>query len=83
MELSNIGVEWQEGARQIDDCKYLFVHGIREIEELTLSVIVTEPNPPVPGQDAAVRSFELITAALPARVPEPCGRCDLHPTSAD
>src|ERR1017187_2748547 len=38
-------VEWEEGARQINECEYLFVHGIREIEELTLELTVTEAKP--------------------------------------
>ena len=35
-------VEWQERARQIDDCDYLFVKSISEIEELTLALVVVE-----------------------------------------
>lgn len=35
-------VQWQEGARQIDDCTYLFVENIGEIEELTLGLVVVE-----------------------------------------
>ena len=35
-------VEWEEGARQIDDCTYLFAENISEIEELTLGLVVVE-----------------------------------------
>ena len=35
-------LDWEEGARQINDCEYLFAVGIREIEELTLELIITE-----------------------------------------
>lgn len=35
-------IDWEEGARQINDCEYLFAVGIREIEELTLELIITE-----------------------------------------
>jgi hypothetical protein len=33
---------WDDAARQINDCEYLFAQSIREIEELTLEVIITE-----------------------------------------
>lgn len=35
-------VNWEEGARQIDDCAYLFAENISEIEELTLGLVVVE-----------------------------------------
>jgi hypothetical protein len=47
-ELATAGVDWEEGARQINDCEYLYVHSIHEIEELTLEVTVTEAKPQTP-----------------------------------
>src|ERR1700690_898033 len=44
-ELAATDVEWREAAAQIDDCEYLFVHSIREIEELTLELTITEAKP--------------------------------------
>jgi hypothetical protein len=41
-ELSNAGLDWEEGARQINECEYLYVDSIRELEELTPELIVTE-----------------------------------------
>lgn len=35
-------VDWEEGARQIDDCTYLYAESISEIEELTLGLVVIE-----------------------------------------
>lgn len=35
-------VDWEEGARQIDECIYLFAESISEIEELTLGLVVVE-----------------------------------------
>ena len=42
MESDNVDVGWDEGARQINDCEYLFAQSIREVEELTLEVIIAE-----------------------------------------
>jgi hypothetical protein len=39
---------WDEAAQQINDCEYLFATSIREIEELTLELIVYEAKPQVP-----------------------------------
>ena len=33
---------WQEGARLIDDCAYLFATDVRELEELTLGLTIVE-----------------------------------------
>ena len=41
-------VEWNEGARELNDCEYLLAHSIREIEELTLELVVTEAKPQAP-----------------------------------
>lgn len=35
-------VDWEEGARQIDDCSYLFAESIGEISELTLGLVIVE-----------------------------------------
>ena len=35
-------LDWPDGSHQINDCKYLFAIRIREIEELTLEVTLTE-----------------------------------------
>jgi len=42
MESDTVEVGWDEAARQINDCEYLFAQSIREIEELTLEVFITE-----------------------------------------
>lgn len=34
--------DWEEGARQINECEYLYIDSVRELEELTLELIVTE-----------------------------------------
>lgn len=41
-------VEWQEGARQINECEYIFVHTVHEIEELTLELIIVEAKARAP-----------------------------------
>lgn len=42
MESDTVEAGWADAARQINDCEYLFAQSIREIEELTLEVIITE-----------------------------------------
>ena len=42
---SDVELDWIAGTKQIDDCEYLFVDQIREIEELTLEVTITEAKP--------------------------------------
>ena len=39
---------WDEAAQQINDCEYLLATSIREIEELTLELIVHEAKPQAP-----------------------------------
>lgn len=41
-ELLQVELDWEDGARQINDCDYLYIDGIRELAELTLELIVTE-----------------------------------------
>lgn len=36
---------WEDGARQMNECQYLFADRIREIEGLTLELVVTEAKP--------------------------------------
>lgn len=38
-------IPWQEGAHHMDGCAYLFATEIREIEELTLGLTITEARP--------------------------------------
>lgn len=53
-----IEVEWEKGASQINECGYLFADSIREIEELTLELLVSEAKPqaeiPVPENGSAL-----------------------------
>jgi hypothetical protein len=35
-------LDWEEGAREINECEYLYVDSIRELAELTLELIMTE-----------------------------------------
>jgi hypothetical protein len=37
-----VELKWEDGANQINECEYLFVDGIRELEELALELVVTE-----------------------------------------
>ena len=50
MEFGDIfrAVDWAEGARQIEDCEYLFVRQIGETEELTLELTVVEAKAQAP-----------------------------------
>ena len=41
-KVQNSRLEWEEGARQINEREYLYIDSIRELEELTLELIVTE-----------------------------------------
>lgn len=43
-----IEVPWQEGARLIDECTYLFATDVREIEELTLGLTIVEAKAQAP-----------------------------------
>ena len=35
-------LDWEEGARQINECENLYIDSVRELEERTLELIVTE-----------------------------------------
>lgn len=48
-----VEVPWQEGARDLDDCTYLFAVSIREIEELTLGLTLVEAKAQAPATAAA------------------------------
>lgn len=41
-------VPWEEGARLINECTYLFATDVREIEELTLGLTIVEAKAQVP-----------------------------------
>jgi hypothetical protein len=43
-----VEVSWQEGARLIDECTYLFATKVREIEELTLGLTLVEAKAQAP-----------------------------------
>jgi len=43
-----VDVSWQEGARLIDACTYLFAIEVRELEELTLSLTLVEAKAQAP-----------------------------------
>ncbi len=49
--------EFEFGRQQLDDCKYLFANSIREIEELTLELIVSEARTQEPILVARNDSF--------------------------
>ena len=41
-ELPQMELGWEDGARRINECEYLYIDSVRELEELTLDLIVTE-----------------------------------------
>jgi len=41
-ELPQMELEWEDDARRINECEYLYIDSVRELEELTLDLIVTE-----------------------------------------
>ena len=69
-ELAAADVEWEEGADQINECEYLFAHSIREIEELTLELTLTEAK-------AQAQALEPRTESIGA----PLSQC--HPIQTD
>ena len=54
-------LRWEDGANQINECEYLFVDRIRELEELTLELAVTEAKVQaevlVPRDESAVEQL--------------------------
>jgi hypothetical protein len=58
-----VEVKWEDGSRQINECNYLFFDSIREIDELTLELIVTEGKLQdeilVPRNDTPVEQLRL------------------------
>jgi hypothetical protein len=48
-----VETEWQEAARQINECVQLCIHAIGEPEDLTLGLIVMEAESPVLELDVA------------------------------
>jgi hypothetical protein len=53
-EIETIEVSWQEGARLMDDCTYLFATDVRELEELTLGLTIVEAKLQAPIESADV-----------------------------
>jgi hypothetical protein len=53
-EIETIEVPWQEGARLMDDCAYLFATDVRELEELTLGLTIVEAKLQAPIASADV-----------------------------
>jgi hypothetical protein len=47
-KLEFLDVEFSEGARELNECENLYADSIREIEELTLELVVTEAKPQAP-----------------------------------
>jgi hypothetical protein len=47
-----IEIPWQEGARLIDDCAYLYATEVREVEELTLNLTIVEAKAQSPISEA-------------------------------
>ena len=43
-----IEISWEEGARQINDCAYLFARDVREVAELELHLTLVEAKPQAP-----------------------------------
>jgi hypothetical protein len=44
-EIAATEFDWLDGARQINQCEYLFAVGIREVEELELELTLVEAKP--------------------------------------
>lgn len=70
-----VELEWDEGARQINDCEYLFVQSIREIEELTLEVVLIQAKPqtvmPTPHGDSPTEA--ILAGSRPIESDATCG----------
>jgi hypothetical protein len=47
-KLATVEVDWEEGTRQLNECDYLYIHNIGELEELTLGLIINEVKPQAP-----------------------------------
>jgi hypothetical protein len=66
--------QWEEAARQINDCEYLFATTIREIEELTLELIVQEAKPQAlvltPRDDSEVE--QILAGSRPIETDSTC-----------
>ena len=63
-------LDWEEGARQINECENLYIDSVRELEERTLELIVTEAKVQaqilVPRDESPVERLE--ANGVPVRV---------------
>ena len=64
---------WEDGAKQIDDCQYLFAVDVRELEELTLRLTLVEAKAqaPLTSEDDSVYGV-LSDGARPIRQDSTC-----------
>ncbi len=46
--LGTVEGSWEDGARQIDDCEYLYAVDVRELGELTLGLTLVEAKAQAP-----------------------------------
>jgi hypothetical protein len=67
-------VDWQHGSEQINDCKYLYMRAVEEIEELTLKVELHEAKLGDPmDMTRELRPWEnLLTESRPIEVNQTC-----------
>lgn len=69
-------LSFDEGSQQIDDCENLFADEIRELEELTLGLIISEAKPQAaiaePRDDSAWE--KLLVGARPIETDSTCRR---------
>ena len=67
-------VPWEEGARLINECDYLFATDVREIEELTLRLTIVEAKPQAPLETsvAAGPLASLMAGGRPIEEDETC-----------
>ena len=73
-------VPWEDGARLIDQCEYLFARSIQEIEELTLQLTVTEAKAQAPiSQDEVSGPLAFLkVGARPIEEDESCRTFELR-----
>jgi hypothetical protein len=73
-EIETSEVPWEEGARLIDECDYLFATEVREIEELTLGLMIVEAKAqsPILAADATGPLAFLKVGARPIEQDDTC-----------
>jgi hypothetical protein len=83
-KLATVEVEWEEGARQLNECEYLFIRNIGEMEELTLALIINEAKPQAPilapRDDSAFERVSVGSRPIEEDSTLPCFRDHLRPT---